>query len=97
MSLGSSGVPPARSFATAAAQTLAWAFADDVDIGLQFGFERDSVDRAPTGAIGDADDLGDAARLLRRNDVCDIGLVAVEIRDQRHRTNVDRSNLAALR
>src|SRR5258706_1508661 len=34
MSLGSSGVPPARSFATAAAQTLAWALAENADFGI---------------------------------------------------------------
>ena len=34
MSLGSSGLAPARSFATAAAQTLAWALAEKADFGM---------------------------------------------------------------
>src|SRR5260370_35361941 len=34
MSLGSSGVTPARSFATAAAQTLAWPLAENADFGI---------------------------------------------------------------
>src|SRR5262249_41642897 len=34
MSLGSSGLAPASSLATAAAQTLAWAFAANADFGI---------------------------------------------------------------
>src|ERR1700751_591367 len=34
MSLGSSGLPPAGSFTTAAAHALAWAFAENADFGI---------------------------------------------------------------
>src|SRR5260221_3203329 len=34
MSLGLGGVRPARSFGTAAAQTLAWALAENADFGI---------------------------------------------------------------
>ena len=57
--------------------------ADDVDAGLQLRLERHRVDRAPAGAIGDAGQLGDAAGLLRRDDVGDLRLVVAEVGDQR--------------
>ena len=81
MSFGVSGFSPRASFATATAQTLAWALAANADFGIapamaaspmtwmfgtSFELEGHRIDRAPAGAVGDAGDLGDAAGLLRR-------------------------------
>src|SRR2546427_12455282 len=60
MSLGSSGLPPASSFATAAAHTLAWAFAENADFGIAPAIEASpttwtlgcSLDSNVAGAIG---------------------------------------------
>ena len=71
--------------------------ADDVDVGLQLGFEGGGVDRAPTGAVRDPGELGDLSRLLRWNDIGDVRLVAAEIGDERHRCDVDRGDLTAAR
>src|SRR5262249_4532123 len=71
--------------------------ADDVDVRLQLGFEGGRVDRTPTGAGGGPRHLGDACRLLRRNDIGDIGLVPAEIGDERHCSDVDRGDLTAAR
>ena len=75
MSFGSPASRPRASATTAAAQTLAWAFAEKADFGMapamvaspitwMFGrsreFEGDGIDRAPAGAVGDAGGLGDA-------------------------------------
>src|SRR6476619_284460 len=60
MSLGSSGLPPASSFATAAAHTLAWAFAENADFGIAPAIEASpttwtlgcSLDSNVAGSIG---------------------------------------------
>jgi len=84
MSFGVSGFSPRASFATATAQTLACELAANADFGIApaiaaspmtwtfgtcFDFEGHRVDRAPAGTVGSAGELGDAAGLLRRNDV----------------------------
>src|SRR5262249_6020501 len=60
MSLGSPGLPPASSFATAAAHTLAWAFAENADFGIAPAIEASpmtwtlgcSLDSNVAGSIG---------------------------------------------
>src|SRR5262249_60940127 len=60
MSLGSYGLPPVRSLATAAAQTLAWALAEKADFGMAPAIEASpmtwmlgcSLDSNVAGSIG---------------------------------------------
>src|SRR5499425_3354127 len=60
MSLGSPGLPPASSVATAAAQTLACAFAENADVGMAPAIEASpmtwtlgcSLDSNVAGSIG---------------------------------------------
>src|SRR6201993_5537488 len=60
MSLGSSGLPPASSLATAAAHALAWAFAENADFGIAPAIEASpttwtlgcSLDSNVAGSIG---------------------------------------------
>ena len=55
--------------------------ADDVDVGHELRGKADGVDRAPAGLVDRARDGGDAAGLLRRDDVGDRRSIVAEIGD----------------